>query len=77
MDAILTKADRSSAAEAAKENKTGELAIYSWRKNSGGMGAAEARLPRAREAEIAGLKKLLADRDWVSKCSTRSTQNKW
>ena len=61
MVAILREADRTSVAEAAKNNKVSTASIYAWRKHFGQLEAADVKRLKQLELENSRLKKLLAD----------------
>ena len=74
---ILREADRGSVAEVAKKHGVSEQSIYTWRKNFGGLDAADVKRLRQLEQENARLKKLLAERDLEVEIMKEINAKKW
>ena len=61
MVTILSEAERTSVAGAAKKHKVSESSIHAWRKHSGTIEAADVKRLKALHLENSRLKKLLAE----------------
>ena len=75
--AILKEAERSTVAEAARNNKVSEATIYAWRKHFSGMEPSDVKRLKALETENAKLKKLLAERDLEIDLMSEVNRRKW
>ena len=74
---ILREADRSSVAEAAKQNAVSEQTIYTWRKRFGKLEASDVKRLRYLEGENARLKRLVAERDLEIDVMKEIQAKKW
>ena len=74
---ILREADRSSVADAAKQNGVSEQTIYTWRKRFGALEASDVQRLRRLERENARLKRLVAERDLEIDVMKEIQAKKW